>query len=98
MPLRNDFMKGTRLTGSPRKQATSRIAKSAVINPVWTVKRIIFAYKVSKENIGGKRRANLLYLSYRHLEQNLTSAEPGQHALMGDHHGRLIESPYQIEY
>jgi hypothetical protein len=83
-------MKSTELTGSLRKQATSRIAKSAVINPVWTVKRIIFAYKVSKENIGVERRANLLYLSYRHLEKNLTSAEPGQHALTGDHHVKLL--------
>ena len=57
MRVRNDFTKGAGLTGSPRKQATSRIAKSAVINPVWTVKRIIFADKVSTENIGVKRRA-----------------------------------------
>jgi hypothetical protein len=90
MPVRNDFMKSTGLTGNPRKQATSRIAKSAVINPVWTVKRIIFAYKVNKENIGVKRRATLLYLSYRHLEQILTSTEPGQHALTGDRHVKSL--------
>jgi hypothetical protein len=83
-------MESTRLTGSPRKQPTSRIAKTAVISPVWTVKRIIFAYKVNKENTGVEGRATLLYLSDRHLQQYLTSAEPGQHAFTGDHHVKLL--------
>ena len=85
-PVRNYFRKGAGLTGSSTKQRTSRIAKTAVINPVWTVKRIIFAYKVSKENIGVQGRGDLPYLSYRHLQGSPTSVESGQHALMGDRH------------
>jgi hypothetical protein len=74
MPVSNNFIESTGLTGSPMKHATSRIAKSAVINPVWTVKRIIFAYKIRKEHVGVDRRDNLLYLSYRQLEKGLISA------------------------
>ena len=90
MPVRNNLMNSTALTGSPRKKTISRIAKSAVINPVWTVKRIIFTNTVSEEYMYIKKRADLLYLSYRHLEQSPTSAEPGQHDLTGDWHVKLL--------